>query len=145
METELAKISKLAFDNMYGNREISNISTYCKNKLCWERLRDMAYNLSDNVNECLISNEDRTIDMTRAKKEQRSDSNLNFALEIFKKGENYWENLINKSTEQKTLSQHEIELLQIAKSFTKNGKLVSEKQAASIFKIVEQLKQVGIE
>lgn len=145
MEAELVKISKLAFDNMYGNREISNISTYCKNKLCWERLRDKSYDLSTNINECLISNEDRTIDMTRAKKEQRSDSNLNFALEIFKKGENYWEKLINKSTEQKTLSQHEIELLQIAKSFTKNGKLVSEKQAASIFKIVEQLKQVGIE
>ena len=145
MENELAKISKLAFDNMYGSREIANISSYCKTKICWERLQDMPYTLSQSIFECLITNEDRTINMTRSKKDQRSNSNVSYALEIFKKGEVYWESLIKKAIEQRTLSQHDIEFLEVAKKSTKTGKIVSDKQAAVIKEIVEKLKEVGIE
>ena len=145
MEIELAKISKLAFDNMYGNREISNISTYCKTKVCWERLQEVPYSLDRTIYECLITSEDRDIDMTRAKKEQRNDSNLDYAIEIFKKGEDYWQNLIDKATEQRAANYKEIEFLEAAKKTCKTGKLVSNKQAAVIMKIVDELKKVGIE
>lgn len=145
MEDELAKISKLAFDNMYGSREISNISTYCKSKLCWERLRDMSYTLSYEIRKILIGEEERQLDMTRAKKEQRADSNMFFAIEIFKKGEEYWENLIEKARMQRVLNYHDVELLEAAKKSCSTGKIVSNKQAAVIGKIVEELKKVGIE
>lgn len=145
MEEELAKISKLSFDNMYGSREISNISSYCKSKICWERLQSKSYELSDKIIDCLVSDEDRYIDMTRAKKEQRSDTNISFAIEIYKLGESYWQNLIDKATEQRVCNYHYIELLEAAKKSCRTAKLVSNKQAAVIEKIVEELKKVGIE
>lgn len=83
--------------------------------------------------------------MTRSKKDQRSNSNVSYALEIFKKGEIYWESLIKKVIEQRTLNQHDIEFLEVAKKSTKTGKLVSDKQAAVIKEIVEKLKEIGIE
>lgn len=145
MEEELAKISKLAFDNMYGNREISNISTYCKTKTCWERLQSMPYELSLNIASCLITEEDRTIDMTRAKKEQRNDSNIDYAIEIYNKGELYWQNLIDRATEQRVLDYRDLELLESAKKSCTTAKIVSNKQAAIIKKVVDSLKEVGIE
>ena len=145
MEEELAKISKLAFDNMYGSREISNISSYCKSKTCWERLQGMPYDLSSKIMECLVSDEDRTIDMTRAKKEQRNDTNLSFSIEIYKLGEAYWQNLIDKANEQRACNYHDIELLETAKKSCKTGRIISNKQAAVIKKIIEELKKVGIE
>lgn len=145
MENDLVKISKMAFDNMYGDREIANISSYCKTKQCWERLRDKSYVLSDSIKSTLISNEERQIDMTRAKKEQRNDTNIDFALEIFKLGESYWQNLITKATEQRVLNYQEIEFLEYAKKTCRTAKIVSNKQAAIIKKIVEKLKEVGIE
>lgn len=145
LEAEFEKISKLAFDNIYGEREISNISSYCKTKQCWERLRDKPYALSTNVYSVLISSEDRQINMTRAKKEQRFDSGINYAIEIFNLGESYWNNLITKATEQRVLTYKDIEFLEIAKKTCSTGKIVSNKQAAVIKKIVEQLKDVGIE
>lgn len=145
MEDELAKISKLAFDNMYGPREIANISTYCKSKTCWERLQNMPYSLSTEIIKCLISNEDRENNMTRAKKEQREDSNLTLAIEFFRFGEEYWQNLIDKATEQRACSYHDIELLEEAKKSCKTGKIVSNKKAVTIEKIIDELKKVGIE
>lgn len=145
IEEELAKISRLAFDNMYGSREISNITTYCKSKLCWERLRDMSFLLSQDVRKILINEEERQIDMTRAKKEQRNDSNIVFAIEIFKKGEVYWETLIKKAKVQSVLNYHDLELLEIARKSCITGRVVSNKQASVIEKIVEELKKVGIE
>lgn len=145
LEKELTNISKLAFDNIYGDREISNISTYCKTKKCWERLQEKPYVLSEDIVSCLISNEDRQVDMTRAKKEQRNDSNIDYAVDIFKKGESYWQQLIDKSTEQRVLDYAQIELLQCALKSCKTGRLVTNKQASAIQKIVESLKMVGIE
>lgn len=145
MEKELAKIAKLAFDNMYGEREIANISTYCKSRTCWERLQAMPYILSQDVRDCLISEEDRAIDMTRAKKEQKFDDNINFAVEIYKKGPAYWNNLIVKGTEQKVLNYQQIDLLKAAKKSSETGNLVTNKQANVIYKIVQDLNEFGIE
>lgn len=145
MEKELATISRLSFDNMYGRREISNISTYCKTKQCWERLRDINYTLSNEIRKVLITEEDRTIDMMRAKKEQKADTNMTFAIEIFKKGEIYWQSLIDRATEQRVLNYTGIELLEAAKKSCLTGKIVSDRQAATIKKIVDDLKKVGIE
>lgn len=145
MEEELAKISKLAFDNMYGNREISNISTYCKTKTCWERLQAMPYELSSKIVSCLITDENRTIDMTRARKEQRNDNNIDYAIEIFKKGEAYWQSLIDRATEQGVSNYHDLELLEAARKSCRTARIVSNKQAAVIKKIVDSLKEVGIE
>ena len=145
LELELARIAKLSFDNMYGSREIANISTYCKTKTCWERLQSVPFTFSESIIDSLISDENRTINMTRAKKEQRNSSRINYAIEIFKKGELYWQNLIDKATEQRAINFHDIELLEAAKKSTKTGKIVSDKQAAVIAKIVDELKKVGIE
>lgn len=145
MEKELAKISKLAFDNIYGEREISNISSYCKTKVCWERLQSMTYELDDSILDCLISVEDRNIDIIRAKKDQRNDTNLTSALEMFNKGEKYWENLIDKGTSQKVLNAQQIEYLTTMKRYISLGRLVSNKQAAVILDIVNELRKVGIE
>ena len=145
MEKELATISKLSFDNMYGRREISNISTYCKTKQCWERLRDVNYTLSKEIRKILITEDDRAIDMMRAKKEQKADTNMTFAIEIFKKGETYWQSLIDRATEQRVLNYTSIELLEAAKKSCLTGKIVSDRQALTIKKIVDDLKKVGIE
>jgi hypothetical protein len=145
IENELVKISKLSFENIYGQREISNIGTYCKSKLCWERLQEMPCTLSKEIADYLISEKNREIDMVRAKKDQRNDTSLDFAVEIFKRGEPYWQSVIQKATEQRVINYIQSELLEAARKSCTNGRLVTNKQAAAIFKILQELKSVGIE
>lgn len=145
MEKEFVKISKLAFDTIYGEREISNISSYCKSKQCWERLEQKSYELSSEIISQLISDDDKTADIYKAKKEQRSNNNINYALEIFNLGVPYWTRLREKAIEQKVASYQDIELLNLALSSCKKLFVVTDRQAASIKLIVEELKKVGIE
>ena len=145
MEKELASIAKLAFDNINGSREIANIGTYCKTKGCWERLQKSPYSLSSDIYRFLITPEQRKINITSIKKEQRSNNDLDFAISIFKYGTQYWEGLIDKASSQRVLNYQEIELLEKAKNTTITGILVSNKQAAYIKKILEKLKESGIE
>lgn len=144
MSTELAKIAKLSFDNIYGSREISNISTYCKNKICWERLRDMKYELSNELIKYLIDDDERSVDMVRAKKDQRFDNSINLGIYIYNKGAEYWQNVIEKAIKQQSLNFHDIEILKIAKKSCESAKMVSSKQAQEIKRIVDVLREVGI-
>lgn len=145
MEKEFVKISKLAFDTIYGEREISNISSYCKSKQCWERLEQKSYELSSEIISQLISDDDKTADIYKAKKEQRSNNNINYALEIFNLGVPYWTRLREKAIEQKVVSYQDVEFLNIALRSCEKLFVVTDRQAASIKLIVEELKKVGIE
>lgn len=146
MEEELAIISKLAFDNIYDLKELANISSYCKTKICWERLKNKDYTLSSEIHSVLINKQDREIEMARSKKIQASNNKTSYALEIFMKGAEYWENLIAKAESQKVLnSVKDLSFLNAARDSCKNGNLVSDNQAAVIKNIVDELKKLGIE
>ncbi len=67
------------------------------------------------------------------------------AIEIYNKGELYWQNLIDRATEQRVLDSRDLELLESAKKSCTTAKIVSNKQAAIIKKVVDSLKEVGIE
>lgn len=145
MESELAKISKLSFDNMYGDREISNISTYCKNKKCWERLQDMPYKLSDDVMEILITDEDRKVQMERARKDQRETDKVSTEISIFRLGDKKWTELLEKGIEQHVLNDVDIDFIKLAIKYCKTGAGCSSKQASRIWEIKEKLLENGIE
>ncbi len=142
---ELAKISKLAFDVIYGEREISNISSYCKKKECWERLQAVPYKLSNNAKEYLLTNEEREIGNRGAKREQKKEEQYDYEVKIYEFGADYWQNLIDKAIQQEAANGKEISFLEAAKKSCKTGYLVSEKQASQIKKVVDKLKEVGIE
>ena len=145
MEEELAKISKLAFDNMYGEREISNISTYCKNKKCWDRLQEKKYELSNEIVDILITDDDRMVEMTRAKKDQRENNKISTEIAIFNLGEKKWKEYLDKGIEQKVLNDVDIDFLKLAINYCRTGSGCSTKQAARIWEIKEKLFENGIE
>lgn len=145
MEIELAKIAKLAFTNIYDSGGVANIGTYCKQKTCWEMLQQRDYELSEDIKEILISDEERKVNQTRSKKEQRFNNAVNYEIEIFNKGQDYWQQLITKGLEQGVLNYTELSLLDAAKKSCITARIVSDKQAKIIMEIVEKLKEVGIE
>lgn len=146
MERELALIAKLAFDNMYDeNRETSNISTYCKKKVCWERLQEIPYKLNKEIFECLISNEAKKEEESKAKRNQGRETKFISAIDICREPESYWQDLIDRGRDQQVLNYMDIQLLEAAKKSTRTGILVSNNKAKNIWDKVAELKKVGIE
>jgi len=145
LEKELSIISKIVFENIYDSHEQANIGSYCKQEICWKRLQDRDYTLSEEVKKILISNETRNLDITRAKKEQRFNNSIDYEIEVYNKGKDYWQNLIIKCQEQKLIDYEELSLLECAKQSCITARLVSDKQAKIIKSIVEKVKELGVE
>lgn len=142
---DIEKIAKQVFDTINDpHRAQINISTYCKQKGCWEELINKPYTLSNDVQNLLISQSDKKIDDIRAKKDQRLQTNISIEVEIYNKGMAYWENLKTKGKEQNILNDHEISLLNFAIKYCQLGTTISPKQAMAIWAIRTKLAENGI-
>lgn len=144
-EKDIEIIAKQVFDTIYDpHRPQINISSYCKQKACWDALIEKPYILSEKVQNLLVSSSDKKIDDIRAKKDQRFQTNLSLEVEIYKKGIDYWENLKTKGNEQKILNSYELSLLDFAIKYCQTGVSISPKQSMAIWGIRSKLADYGV-
>ncbi len=142
-ENDVAKIAKVVFDAIYDeNRTTANIETYCKREECWTIISKKEYTLSDTLIDILCSSHEIEIETTRAKKEQKFDSEILNEVEIFKKGSQYWETLIQKGVEQDVLLPGETAILRAVINYC-NGVYVqlTRYQLKEVKRILEKMKE----
>lgn len=146
-ESDIAKIAKLVFDKIYDpNRSTSNIETYCKKKECWDIISRISYQISEELNEILVSPEDHAIEAISAKKEKRFENSIFDEIAIFNKGYEYWQGLIDRGTSQDVLGPAGVSALTNAIKYCKfEYKQLSKKQLKAVIETVELLKENGIE
>lgn len=142
---DIELIAKQVFDTINDpNKSQKNISTYCKQKTCWDNLIEKKYTLSEDVKSLLINSNDKKIDDIRAKKEQRFNTYSTIEVEVYNKGVSYWTNLLNKGVQQSLLLPRDEELLKLAIDYCKGIKTISPKQAKVIWDIKGMLSQSGV-
>ncbi len=142
-ENDVAKIAKVIFDAIYDeNRTTANIETYCKREECWAIISKKGYALSDALINILCSPHEMEIETSRAKKEQKFDSGILNEVEIFKKGSQYWETLIQKGVEQDVLLPGETAILRAVINYC-NGiyAQLTRYQLKEVKRILEKLKE----
>lgn len=126
------------------NRSQVNISSYCKQKVCWDNLIAKSFILSEQTISSLVDPNDKKVEDVRAKKEQRFNMSLSIEVDIYNKGVQYWTNLLEKGINQSLLSLHEEELLRFAVDYCKGIKMATPKQAQAIWDIRTKLSQNGV-
>ncbi len=147
MDEDIARIAKLVFDTIYDeDRPTSNIETYCKRQECWNAVSKKPYMLSEDIDEALISERDRTTEAISAKKEQKFISGIDSEVDIFKKGADYWSSVIRRGTEQQVLDYADIKTLEIAVNYCNFVYTeLTKKQIRDIIAVSEKLRENGIE
>jgi len=143
---DIENIAKQVFDTINDPyRTQMNISTYCKQKACWDNLVSKKYNLSEEVEELLIDPNDKKIENIRAKKEQRFNTSISLEVEIYNKGVSYWLDLKEKGEKQGILNGFEISLLDFACKYCRGITMnISPKQSKAIWDIREKLGEHGV-
>lgn len=142
-ENDVAKIAKVVFDAIYDEtRTTANIETYCKKEECWTIISKKEYALSDALIDILCSPHEMEIETSRAKKEQKFDSGILNEVEIFKKGSQYWETLIQKGVEQDVLLPGETAILRAVINYCKGVYAqLTRYQLKEVKRILEKLKE----
>lgn len=142
---DIEKIAKQVFDTINDpNKTQKNISTYCKQKTCWDDVIEKKYQLSEDTISMLINPNDKKIDDIRAKKEQRFNNSITIEVEVYNKGIVYWTNLLEKGIQQKLLLPRDEDLIRLAIDYCKTIKMITPKQAKAIWDIRTKLAQNGV-
>lgn len=147
LDADIAAIARIVFDTIYDeNRPTANIETYCKREECWNNVSKKQYQISEEAYEALITPEDRAVEQTRAKKDQKQDSNIQDEIGIFNKGSAYWKSLLERGTTQQVLDGADIKALSDAMKYCDfvYTELYA-KQVTAILKAVQKLRENGIE
>ena len=142
---DIERIAKQVFDTINDpNKTQKNISTYCKQKTCWDDVIEKKYQLSEDTISMLINPNDKKIDDIRAKKEQRFNNSITIEVEVYNKGIVYWTNLLEKGIQQKLLLPRDEDLIRLAIDYCKTIKMITPKQAKAIWDIRTKLAQNGV-
>lgn len=147
LDGDIAAIARLVFDVIYDeNRPTAHIETYCKREECWNNVSKVPYQISEDAFGALITPEERAVEQTRAKKEQKQDANLQDEIGIFNKGSVYWKSLLDRGTAQQVLDRVDVKALSDAIRYC--DFVYTElypKQVAAIISTVNKLRENGIE
>lgn len=146
-ENDVAGIAKLVFDTIYDDsRSTANIETYCKKEECWQIVSKKNYNLSDELISILVSPYEREVEQTMAKKEQKFGDGLMTEVEIFTKGSQYWQSMIERGTAQDVLTMGDVSVLKAVINYC-NGiySQLTKYQVNEVIAIQKKLKDNMIE
>lgn len=146
-ERDVAGIAKLVFDTIYDDsRSTANIETYCKKEECWQIVSKKNYTLSDELISILVSPYEREVEQTMAKKEQKFGDGLMTEVEIFTKGSQYWQSMIERGTAQDVLTMGDVSVLKAVINYC-NGiySQLTKYQVNEVIAIQKKLKDNMIE
>ena len=137
----------MVFDTIYDeDRSTANIETYCKKEECWIKVKGKHFALSAELQEQLISLEERKVVEARAKRDQKFANEIQDEISIFTKGAAFWMSLRERGLIQAVINVGEANMLENAVHYC-NLKYtqLTKYQVKEISRIVALLKENGIE
>ena len=146
-EKDIALIGKIVFERINDpNRSTANVETYCKKPECWEIVSKVPYQISDDLREVLISPHEKAFEESSAKKEQKFDNEISSEVEIYKKGAEYWDSLVERGKAQFVLNYADVYALNDAiKYCNMQYTQLTKRQVKAIIDVMAKLKENGIE
>lgn len=145
LENQLLKTTKEVLNFITRDDRLTlNVTEWCKKEACWDRAKQESFKFLPEFVDTLVELQDESQDESDAKKDRKVENQLNSEIEVINQGEDYWQNIYNWATERKLLTPMESDLLKVASSFMRTGRIPSAKQANIILEIREKLYIEGL-
>jgi hypothetical protein len=142
-EKQMMQIAEHIFEIITDdNRDIMNVTEWCKHERCWFECKKSAFSLSPTIEKFLISVEDAAHDVRSGKKDQETLSGIEAQTKVVKKGYIFWKNVAEFLVDKKKLSPKETGILRAAVSMN-GGRIPSVAQSFIILDILEKAKDEG--
>ena len=144
MKLKIEKIAQITNEFIQDSHGVI-VTEYCKKEETWTKYKNISYSFSREFLNDLVKEEFLIERLHQAKKEEKTNKDLNVENEIVNLGGAYWRNLIAEGIKRQLLAPNEISLLNIAASIDMpNPRIASPKQAKLIWKIRDKLDNNGV-
>lgn len=143
LERQLIVTTKEVFDFItIDDRLTLNVTEWCKKELCWERAQNTSFTLNEEFIDNLIDISEENQEQSDAKKDRKTENQLNYEIEVVKQGTEYWKSVLKFGKNNRLLTPMEEDILKVATNL--NYKLPSSKQAKLILEIRNRLYENGL-
>lgn len=96
------------------NRPVINVTQWCKRAGCWDSVQAMKIELPQELEECLISNEDDKHKNRMARRDQKVNNGINAQTEVVKYPAEHWKRLAEFAVEHHLVSPTDVSALKMA-------------------------------
>jgi hypothetical protein len=145
LATEIKSLGKVALDFITSsNRPILNVTEWCKKAECWNQFERIEYVYSNRFIDELVNKQSQKEKETNAVKDQRISTNVSLEIQVVNLGSQYWSKMLELAMHRNLLNPKERELLTLASSMEKTGRVPSSRQAKLILQIRDKLLDEGI-
>jgi hypothetical protein len=115
VKKSLETISKAVFDKITEpNRPIINVTQWCKRAACWDGLQALHVDLSEELEDCLVSSLENKHEARIASKDQYVIKGINAQTEVVKHSADYWKELATFAVHHGLVSSSDVADLQVA-------------------------------
>lgn len=139
LEEQLLELAE--FVNKIITDTEENVTQYCKKITCWNRVKETPYTLNDSIVAELIDSTELKQEKKHATRDQKILNKINYQIEVYNKGQEYWSNLYNWASKSKLFDDKAMSIL--ATTSRMNTSPPSEKQCEVILQLDKKAKEEG--
>lgn len=137
------EITKLVFDSITSpGRATMNVTQWCKKEICWTKVKEIDYELSDNISNLLIDKREKKKIDFEYKKEQKFENEIEAQKRVINLGEAYWKKILEFGKDKGILNYNDEKVIGVAIAISR-GRIPSAKQCEELFIIVNRLEDEG--
>lgn len=96
------------------NRQISNISEWCKKEACWNEVKTISYDITNVIETYKLETSTKKKITKTAKDDMKFESDIQMLNKVISAGNDYWKNIALFALNKKILSEKEMDILRLA-------------------------------
>lgn len=144
LEDQIVLLSQEVYEFITGPRETENVTEWCKKEACWQRAKTYAWTFNDPFAYTLISKSEEKIEEKEEKSKRKLANEVDALKEIFARGSEYWNKMLQWGMERRLLSEKEISILKMIININMTGRIPTDKQAKVIMQSRDRLIKEGM-
>ena len=142
IKTAIIELSELVYDRLTdSNREVENVTQWCKREKCWESVQSITHLLPDGIDNCLIGKEE----MRTAAREARQDTRIVTETETMTKvveiAPAKWREALEFATSKRLVNPDEMMVMRIAAQIP--AKIPTPTQCKKLLVVIDRLYEEG--
>ena len=144
LEDQIAVLQDEVHNFITGPRSTENVTEWCKKELCWTRAQEQLWTINDAFIATLVSKDDSEEERKEGKQKQKIANEINALNEIFARGQQYWNRVLEWGLSRRMLSEKEASIVKLTANMFVTGRGISDKQAQVVIAARKKLIENGM-
>lgn len=138
----LVDLSELVYDKLTdSNRWVENVTQWCKREGCWKSVQEIDYELPEEIEDCLIGQDDMRSTARDAKADRRIEIDVDTMTKVIEISSDQWRAVMDFAISKRLISPEELTALRIACQIP--NKLPTPTQSKKLIAVFDRLSEEG--